>query len=44
MAVDEGVAAILAHEQTSGRRFETIMSLNFVNPFPYSIHITILLY
>ncbi|TQI74840.1 hypothetical protein FHT98_2607 [Bosea sp. AK1] len=34
MAVDEGVAAILAHEQASGRRFETIMSLNFVNPFP----------
>lgn len=34
MAIDEGVAAILAHEQASGRRFETIMSLNFVNPFP----------
>jgi hypothetical protein len=34
MAVDEGVAAILAHERASGRRFETIMSLNFVNPFP----------
>lgn len=34
MAVDEGVAAVLAHEQASGRRFETIMSLNFVNPFP----------
>jgi len=34
MAVDEGVSAILAHEQASGRRFETIMSLNFVNPFP----------
>lgn len=35
MAVDEGVSAILAHEQASGRRFETIMSLNFVNPFPF---------
>lgn len=34
MAVDEGVSAILAHEQANGRRFETIMSLNFVNPFP----------
>ena len=34
LAVDEGVSAILAHEQASGRRFETIMSLNFVNPFP----------
>lgn len=34
MSVDEGVSAILAHEQASGRRFETIMSLNFVNPFP----------
>lgn len=35
MAVDEGVSAILTHEQASGRRFETIMSLNFVNPFPF---------
>jgi hypothetical protein len=34
MAIDEGVSAILAHERASGRRFETIMSLNFVNPFP----------
>ena len=35
MAIDEGVAAILAQEKASGRRFETIMSLNFVNPFPF---------
>lgn len=34
MAVDAGIAAILAHEARTGTRFETIMSLNFVNPFP----------
>jgi hypothetical protein len=35
LAIDAGIAAILAHEARSGTRFETIMSLNFVNPFPY---------
>lgn len=34
MAIDAGIAAILAHEAKTGARFETIMSLNFVNPFP----------
>jgi len=34
MAVDAGIAAILAHEVRTGSRFETIMSLNFANPFP----------
>ncbi|PZN99113.1 MAG: hypothetical protein DCF30_12515 [Hyphomicrobiales bacterium] len=34
MAIDAGIAAILAHEAKTGIRFETIMSLNFVNPFP----------
>ncbi|WP_156410289.1 hypothetical protein [Bosea sp. Root381] len=34
MAVDAGIGAILAHEAQSGTRFETIMSLNFANPFP----------
>lgn len=35
MAIDAGVAAILDHEARTGRRFETIMSLNFANPFPF---------
>lgn len=35
MAADEAVAAIKAYEQAHGVRFETIMSLNFVNPFPW---------
>jgi hypothetical protein len=35
LAIDSGVAAILAHEAASGVRFETIMSLNFANPFPW---------
>jgi hypothetical protein len=35
LAIDSGIAAILAHEAANGRRFETIMSLNFANPFPY---------
>jgi hypothetical protein len=35
LAIDAGIAAILAHEAGSGTRFETIMSLNFANPFPY---------
>jgi hypothetical protein len=35
LAIDSGVAAILAHEAATGARFETIMSLNFTNPFPY---------
>lgn len=34
MAIDAGIAAILAHEALTGTRFSTIMSLNFVNPFP----------
>lgn len=34
MAIDAGIAAILAHEARTGTRFDTIMSLNFVNPFP----------
>lgn len=34
MAIDAGIAAILAHEARTGTRFGTIMSLNFVNPFP----------
>ncbi|KPF64608.1 hypothetical protein IP69_18070 [Bosea sp. AAP35] len=34
LAVDAGIAAILAHEAKTGVRFATIMSLNFVNPFP----------
>ncbi len=35
MAIDSGIAAILDHEARTGARFGTIMSLNFVNPFPY---------
>jgi hypothetical protein len=35
LAIDAGIAAILAHEAATGRRFESIMSLNFANPFPY---------
>lgn len=35
LAIDQGIAAILAFEQQSGRRFETILSLNFANPFPF---------
>ena len=34
MAIEAGIAAILAHEARTGTRFDTIMSLNFVNPFP----------
>ncbi|WP_139802552.1 hypothetical protein [Aurantimonas sp. 22II-16-19i] len=34
-AVAEGVSAIEAYEARTGTRFETILSLNFVNPFPY---------
>ena len=34
-ALSDGVAAIQASEARMGRRFETILSLNFVNPFPY---------
>ncbi len=34
MAVDAGIAAILEPEARTGARFETIMSLNFANPFP----------
>ena len=35
LAIDAGISAILAHEQQTGRRFGTILSLNFANPFPY---------
>lgn len=35
MAIDAGIAAIREHEAKTGTRFETIMSLNFANPFPY---------
>lgn len=35
LAVDAGIAAIRAHEAKTGTRFETIVSLNFANPFPY---------
>jgi len=34
-AIGEGVTAIRAHEAAESVRFETILSLNFVNPFPY---------
>lgn len=34
MAIDAGIAEILAYEAKTGVRFDTIMSLNFVNPFP----------
>lgn len=34
-AVGEGVEAIRQYEQTTGEHFATILSLNFVNPFPY---------
>ena len=35
MAASEAVEAIKAYEAANGVRFETIMSLNFVNPFPW---------
>lgn len=35
MTANEAVEAIRAYEAANGVRFETIMSLNFVNPFPY---------
>jgi hypothetical protein len=35
MAIDEAVTEILRYEAGHGTRFETIMSLNFANPFPY---------
>ncbi|KQT54903.1 hypothetical protein ASG43_00495 [Aureimonas sp. Leaf454] len=35
LATDEAVSAILAYEAANGVRFETILPLNFVNPFPY---------
>lgn len=35
LAIDSGIAAIRAHEAKIGSRFETIVSLNFANPFPY---------
>lgn len=35
LAVDSAVAAIHAYEARIGTRFETILSLNFANPFPY---------
>ena len=33
--VDEAVGAIEAYEAANGVRFETIMNLGFVNPFPW---------
>ena len=35
MAIDRAIGAIEALEAANGVRFETIMSLNFVNPFPW---------
>jgi hypothetical protein len=35
LAIDSGVEAILAHEAREGVRFETMLSLNFANPFPW---------
>lgn len=35
MSVDEAVAAIKAYEAENDVRFSTIMSFNFVNPFPW---------
>lgn len=35
LAIDNAISAILAHEARTGSRFESIMSLNFANPFPY---------
>jgi hypothetical protein len=35
LAAEEAVEAIKAYERANGVRFETIMSLNFVNPFPW---------
>ena len=46
-AIGEGVAAIRHYEARNDMRFETILSLNFVNPFPYLLdrdsarHVTI---
>ncbi|RIY01840.1 hypothetical protein D3218_05790 [Aureimonas flava] len=37
IAANEAVEAIRAFETANGVRFETIMSLNFVNPFPYAL-------
>lgn len=34
-SIGEGVAAIEAYEAQNALRFDTILSLNFVNPFPY---------
>lgn len=35
MAIDRGIASIRRLEAAKGVSFDTIMSLNFVNPFPY---------
>ncbi|WP_156421402.1 hypothetical protein [Aureimonas sp. AU40] len=35
LATDQAVSAIQAFEAREGVRFETIMTLNFTNPFPY---------
>ncbi len=37
MTANEAVEAIRAFEAAHGVRFETIMNLNFVNPFPYAL-------
>ncbi|NDW03620.1 hypothetical protein [Jiella pacifica] len=34
-AAGEAVSVIRAYEKEAGMRFDTILSLNFVNPFPY---------
>lgn len=35
LTVDQAASAILDYEAKTGIRFETVMSLNFANPFPY---------
>lgn len=35
LAIDQAVASILALEAQNGVRFETMMNINFVNPFPW---------
>ncbi|WP_062210949.1 hypothetical protein [Aureimonas sp. AU12] len=35
LATEDAVSSILAYEARTGERFQTIMSLNFVNPYPY---------
>lgn len=37
MSASDAVEAVLAYERENGVRFETIMALNFANPFPYAL-------